>query len=341
MRFFNLILPLSVFLLSVCAAPTLAQDRIDLDEVCSYYGEEVSDDMYAFASDDDAKSAVARIMKHSGLPSNFEIRAANVPNASAAIRGSNRLILYNQQFMDRVTSATSTDWAAISIMAHEIGHHLSGHTLQAGGSRPSIELEADVFSGHVLAQMGATLDEAQAAMRALGSDSGSSTHPPKSARLAAIANGWYGSAGERTSGAGERTGGAGERSEPTGAGRSTPSTTTAPPTTPPMPPPSTTDGSITSPRGTSSDTAARVARVVFPSDPLAYYVLSNNVIVAANPVTGQQTPVGRRTPATESPFVWMYSLPNLSYGVDTNGAVWARDPRTGNPFQIGYVTGPQ
>ena len=28
-------------------------------------------------------------------------------------------------------------------VAHEIGHHLQGHTIQRGGSRPPIELEAD------------------------------------------------------------------------------------------------------------------------------------------------------------------------------------------------------
>ena len=38
--------------------------------------------------------------------------------------------------------------------------------------------------------MGATLEEARIAMDKLAGDSGSSTHPPKSARLAAITNGW-------------------------------------------------------------------------------------------------------------------------------------------------------
>ena len=82
-------------------------------------------------------------------------------------------------------------WASVSILAHEIGHHLNGHSLMPGGSRPSLELEADKFSGFVLATLGASLEDSQVAINKLVSDEGSLTHPPKSARLAAIANGWH------------------------------------------------------------------------------------------------------------------------------------------------------
>ena len=167
-----------------------AQERLQVKASCTYDGELPDEELWSFASDDQAQQAVSTIMQYTGLPQNFDIMAANVPNAAAVIRGSRRLILYSQGFMLRVASSTGTDWAATSIMAHEIGHHLSGHTLEAGGSRPKIELEADRFSGYVLQRMGATLDEAQIAMRTLASDTGGETHPAKSARLAAIENGW-------------------------------------------------------------------------------------------------------------------------------------------------------
>jgi len=169
---------------------TSAQEQITVKHSCSYIGELPDETLWSFASDMEAQDAVARVMNYTGLPQNFDIMAANVPNAAAVIRGERRLILYNQGFMERVANATSNDWAAISIMAHEIGHHLSGHTLEAGGSRPKIELESDRFSGYVLQRMGASLDDAQIAMRTLASDTGSDTHPAKSARLAAIQNGW-------------------------------------------------------------------------------------------------------------------------------------------------------
>ena len=60
----------------------------------------------------------------------------------------------------------------------------------SGGSRPDLELQADKFSGFVCAKLGATLQQAQAAMNSIASTSGSSTHPPKSARIEAIALGW-------------------------------------------------------------------------------------------------------------------------------------------------------
>lgn len=89
-------------------------------------------------------------MRVTGISGNrFEIKAADVSNAQARIVGDKRLILYNQEFMARVKRTTNTDWAAVSILAHEIGHHLEGHTLGKDGSRPADELEADRFSGHV------------------------------------------------------------------------------------------------------------------------------------------------------------------------------------------------
>jgi len=162
----------------------------DVQWQCQFDGSVTEEDVYLFASDKEAQEVVARIVKYAGLEQNFEVQAASVPNAQAVVRGEKRLLLYNQEFMRRVKDATKTDWAAVSIMAHEIGHHLQGHTLKPGGSRPPIELEADKFSGHILYRMGATLEEAQAAMKEVANERASETHPAKSARLAAIVNGW-------------------------------------------------------------------------------------------------------------------------------------------------------
>ena len=146
--------------------------------------------MFTFRPDATADQMVFDIVYYSGLRPNFQVRAANVPNALARVENDQRFILYNPDFMKQVERATGTDWAAYSIMAHEIGHHLQGHTLQAGGSRPPIELEADEFSGFILARMDGTLEDSQAAMRRLASDQGSDTHPGKAQRLEAIRKGW-------------------------------------------------------------------------------------------------------------------------------------------------------
>lgn len=187
----------SIFLCLIINITVFGQVRIEIERGCNFFGESIEKSVYSFDSDEEAESAVRRIMKYTGLPANFIIKAADVPNAEAVIPRQNngniypkRLILYNQLFMTRVKNMTHTDWAAISILAHEIGHHLSGHTLETTGSRPPIELEADRFSGFILAKMGASLDEALIAINTITSDQPSTTHPGRQSRLAAITNGY-------------------------------------------------------------------------------------------------------------------------------------------------------
>jgi outer membrane biosynthesis protein TonB len=176
-----------------CMMPAFAQKNFGeakYTSMCSYYGEQVTGTITAYDADAATQSMVTNIMSVIGLKPNFELRVANVPNAAAVLIKGKRYILYNPKFMEEITGATGTNWAAISILAHEIGHHLNGHTLDNVGSRPKTELEADEFSGFVLRKMGATLAEAQAVMGIIASLKGSHTHPAKDDRLAFIATGW-------------------------------------------------------------------------------------------------------------------------------------------------------
>ena len=160
-------------------------------EICSYFGEtSVLGEIHSFVSNDNALRIVKRITESVALPQNFTVREAQVPNAAAVIQGELRLVLYNNDFMEAIDRSAQTDWAGLSILAHEVGHHLSGHTLTEAGSRPALELEADKFSGFVVARLGGPLEGALAAMRSLGSPEGSSTHPAMQRRLDAITEGW-------------------------------------------------------------------------------------------------------------------------------------------------------
>jgi hypothetical protein len=136
------------------------------------------------------RDVIKEIIDVVGLQPRFQVQEADVENAAAVIYGGQRYILYNRQFLAAVNNAVKTDWAAISILAHEIGHHLNGHTLSRQGSKPSDELEADEFSGFVLRKMGASLAEAQAAISLLSQERSSHTHPGRSIRLASISKGW-------------------------------------------------------------------------------------------------------------------------------------------------------
>jgi hypothetical protein len=143
-----------------------------------------------FNSNDEAQKIIMAIIDVVGLKPNFLIRSANVPNAAAVILKGERYILYNPDFIYDMDKVAGSRWASISILAHEIGHHLNGHTLNNTGSRPELELEADEFSGFVLRKMGATLTESQLAMKIAASQEASHTHPAKINRLAAIDKGW-------------------------------------------------------------------------------------------------------------------------------------------------------
>lgn len=168
-------------------------------QACSYEGKPVTMSAHAMTQGDAGAGVdvVAQIMRYTGLPQNFDVIQSNdVPNAAAVIllgpdELPRRVIAYNDRFMDDVRGATSNnDWAPISIMAHEIGHHLSGHTIQPGGSQPPTELEADKFSGFVLYKMGAMLADATKAMNTLVPESDGPTHPGRSKRVRAIEEGW-------------------------------------------------------------------------------------------------------------------------------------------------------
>jgi hypothetical protein len=100
-----------------------------------------------------------------------------------------------------IDNTSKTYWTSISILAHEIGHHLSGHTLKTGTNHFQKELEADKFSGFVLYKMGASLEQAIAAITLFGDLIDTRTHPNKTKRIEAIKAGWNEASGFRYSGA--------------------------------------------------------------------------------------------------------------------------------------------
>jgi hypothetical protein len=194
-------LPIFLFTLLITQV-TLAQPAVKpvalVDEpfVCTYTGLQglgsLCDFMrYSPGSNNHAERVVDRILQPIGLLRNFQIQeCANTQNCFATVLRGQRYIIYDAAFMQRIESVTRTDWSAISIMAHEIGHHLQGHTIDGTGGQPKKEIEADRFSGFVLHQLGASLDESLVAIKTLGNDVATSTHPAKFARMEAIRKGW-------------------------------------------------------------------------------------------------------------------------------------------------------
>ncbi len=170
--------------------PLVAQTPLSIDpkQSCTVGGEELEDNLYEFASSKEAEKIIFDIVATIGLKPNFKVKAGNVPNAIATIIDSKRYIIYNEDYIKAVGMSKDQRWSAVFILAHEIGHHLNGHTL-SGRSRPDKELEADEFAGFALYKMDASLDEALAVLK-LVPEQASSTHPSREARQQAVAVGW-------------------------------------------------------------------------------------------------------------------------------------------------------
>ena len=183
----------SVFLLFFTAFVTLsAQQVLKIKHSCSFDGSETETEHYIDNPSKEANRIVEKIMRANVLPQNFIIKAANCKNALATSEGVNRYILYSTHFLENFKKEANTQWAAYSVLAHEIGHHLSNHNLgETDAKKRKIqELQADKFAGGVLLRLGATLDQAQAGIRTFSLESETTTHPNKNARLEAVAQGW-------------------------------------------------------------------------------------------------------------------------------------------------------
>jgi len=145
---------------------------------------------FLLSEDTDVPEIISTIIAYTGLCPNFEIREADVKNAKAAIRDKKRVILYNKEYMAKLNRKSRTYWAGVSVLAHELGHHLNGHTVSYDKSDLEAELEADQFAGYILRKMGASLEEAQAAIKTVGREQETESHPGRLSRLNAIQKGW-------------------------------------------------------------------------------------------------------------------------------------------------------
>lgn len=186
---------LFMLLLASCTPKTNSfsfNRRIPLcsNSLVDYFGVQVRLDnggMYGEEPSSEVLDVVENIVAQTGLDKNFIVVRTNVSNAVAFKCGDRRIIAYDEDYLDGINEEANTDWAAMTVLAHEVGHHLQDHQLQ--GSKPVTELEADRFAGWVLFQIGASLEQAQIAYHTVDQQ-GSSTHPPRAERLEAVEEGW-------------------------------------------------------------------------------------------------------------------------------------------------------
>ena len=185
-----------VLFICITSSITLAQEVNKPQVVCSIgICKEISipkpryEDASAF-SVQQVWQVVNEIISVSGLLPNFQVVATEeVDNAAAVIIDEERYLAFNPEWLSTYKSNKNAKWELYAVMAHEVGHHLQGHTITGNGSKPPIELEADEYAGFALAALGATLTESQSLWTGLSAD-GSVTHPPRHQRLSAVERGW-------------------------------------------------------------------------------------------------------------------------------------------------------
>ncbi|MCB9330860.1 MAG: hypothetical protein H6574_07260 [Lewinellaceae bacterium] len=129
-----------------------AQEFLDLDlsRHCNFGGTELDEELYTFTSGSPVmENLVADVLKLGGdLEQNFTLIQTNVESISAVVADGKRYLLWSQDFLER-----ATDLQAYSGVAHEIGHHVNNHSLQAE-FQAGEEDEANLFMGYVLSRKG-------------------------------------------------------------------------------------------------------------------------------------------------------------------------------------------
>ena len=185
----------------VLPTQTLTGEISNIDKSCGFNNDLTNKKIVISLPAKRETDIITKILSFTGLPVNFKIFSADISNAAALIIEEERIILYDPSLLKVVDLKSNTYWTSISILAHEIGHHLSGHTLSSNSNLLQKELEADKFSGFVLYKMGASLEQSTAAITLFGNNIDTRTHPSKIRRIEAIKNGWNEAAGYRYEGA--------------------------------------------------------------------------------------------------------------------------------------------
>lgn len=113
----------------------------------------------------------------------------NEENCYATIgQGGIKMLVADVDFLEDVNRNSLTQWGAISVLAHEVGHHIAGFGRHE--DRLQDEIDADYWSGWVLMKLGSSETAAVKCILKYGSEEDSPSHPNKNSRRNAISAGW-------------------------------------------------------------------------------------------------------------------------------------------------------
>lgn len=171
--------------------------QITQSDVCNSLG---------FQDNLDAKNALDKICAAAGLVNNYVLMPCpNVGTCLAILKDGIPMILYDNDFLIKIksygfsekkitnnTNNNNVDWTSLTILAHELGHHVNQHFSKLRSGADYIlknEIEADEFAGITLYKLGASLEQIKAPYYSLPEDA-TFNHPSRSNRLQAIERGY-------------------------------------------------------------------------------------------------------------------------------------------------------
>ena len=167
-------------------------------ELCIQYQKSFS----AFSAEKEANEALDKILNVIGASKNFTlVPCDDISNALAVTFKGERFILFDGAFMRKLTQLTN-NWSSLFILAHEVGHHINGHTRdfllatvlddQSLEDRRKEELEADEFASFIVSKLGASYSQIEETIDLIASNESDlySTHPNYDKRIAAVKKGF-------------------------------------------------------------------------------------------------------------------------------------------------------
>lgn len=156
----------------------------------------------SFMNEKQVEDLVTLLLSKIGTKNRYIIKSCTqVENCQAYVFEGRPYILYNPEFLGRVkqlkfTEATipsiaNRDWETLTILAHELGHHLNNHATnpKPGITLKETELEADYTAGFIIYLVGGSLAQAQLAYKTIPETEGG-THPGRQKRIESVARGW-------------------------------------------------------------------------------------------------------------------------------------------------------
>ncbi len=131
---------------------TKAQELIEINATnrCIHKGDSIEAELFKFPLTATVPGIVEKILTATNKTQNFELVETNVENVATVVDGEKRYLLYNPDFIHRLTDK----WETYAIIAHAIGHHVNEHTLLLS-AKETEEQEAYRFAGYTLTILGA------------------------------------------------------------------------------------------------------------------------------------------------------------------------------------------